>query len=62
MTPSRFRWFVVFLLFAITVVNYIDRAAIAAVTALPRFAGDPPPGWKTSDADGIRALGAFSIW
>ena len=29
MTRTNYRWFVVFLLFAITVVNYIDRAAIA---------------------------------
>ena len=31
MSPTRFRWFVVFLLFAITTVNYIDRAAMAAL-------------------------------
>ena len=29
MTPTRFRWFIVFLLFSITIVNYIDRAAIS---------------------------------
>lgn len=29
MAQTNYRWFVVFLLFAITVVNYIDRAAIA---------------------------------
>ena len=29
MQPSRFRWFIIFLLFAISVVNYIDRAAIS---------------------------------
>ena len=29
MARTNYRWFVVFLLFAITVVNYIDRAAIA---------------------------------
>ncbi|WP_421995220.1 hypothetical protein [Reyranella sp.] len=35
MTPTRFRWFVVFLLFAITAVNYVDRAAISY--AIPRI-------------------------
>jgi MFS family permease len=29
MRPTRYRWFIVFLLFAITAVNYIDRAAIS---------------------------------
>ena len=29
MARSRYRWFIVFLLFAITVVNYIDRAALS---------------------------------
>jgi hypothetical protein len=29
MTPTRFRWLIIFLLFAITVVTYIDRAAIS---------------------------------
>jgi len=29
MQPSRFRWFIIFLLFAISVVNYTDRAAIS---------------------------------
>jgi hypothetical protein len=29
MRPSRFRWFIIFLLFAISVINYIDRAAIS---------------------------------
>lgn len=31
MSPTRFRWFVVFLLFAITTVDYIDRSAMAAL-------------------------------
>jgi hypothetical protein len=28
MHPTRFRWFIIFLLFAISIINYIDRAAI----------------------------------
>ena len=37
MTPTRFRWLVVFLLFAITIVNYIDRAGPGAPAALPAW-------------------------
>jgi hypothetical protein len=29
MRPSRFRWFIIFLLFAISDINYIDPAAIS---------------------------------
>ncbi len=40
MRRTRYRWFVVFLLFAITVVNYIDRAAISyAISAIQRELG-----------------------
>ncbi len=43
MTRSRYRWFVIFLLFAITVVNYIDRAAIAyAIPMMQRDLGLSP--------------------
>jgi hypothetical protein len=28
MHPTRFRWFIIFLLFAISIINYIDRTAI----------------------------------
>ncbi|MBM3646616.1 MAG: MFS transporter [Alphaproteobacteria bacterium] len=55
MTPTRFRWFVVFLLFAITVVNYIDRAAIAyAMPLIQRDLGLSP-------ADVGTVLGAFGL-
>lgn len=43
MTPTRFRWFIVFILFAITIVNYVDRAAIAyAIPAIQRDLGLSP--------------------
>lgn len=43
MTRTGFRWFVVFLLFAITVVNYVDRAAISyAIPAIQRDLGLSP--------------------
>jgi ACS family hexuronate transporter-like MFS transporter len=29
MIRTRYRWFIVFLLFAITIVNYLDRAVIS---------------------------------
>ena len=29
MQPTHFHWFIIFLLFAISIVNYIDRAAIS---------------------------------
>lgn len=55
MSRTRFRWFVVFLLFAITVVNYIDRAAIAyAIPMIQRDLGLSPA------ATGA-VLGAFGI-
>ena len=55
MTPSRFRWFVVFLLFAITVVNYIDRAAISyAIPLIQRDLGFSP-------AESGAILGAFGL-
>jgi predicted MFS family arabinose efflux permease len=55
MTPSRFRWFVVFLLFAITVVNYIDRAAISyAIPLIERELG-------ISAAQSGAILGAFGL-
>ncbi len=55
MTPTRYRWFIVFLLFAITVVNYIDRAAISyAIPAIQRDLGLSPA------ATGA-VLGAFGL-
>lgn len=55
MTPTRFRWFVVFLLFAITVVNYIDRAAISyAIPLIERQLG-------VSSAEAGAILGAFGL-
>ncbi len=55
MTPSRYRWFIIFLLFAITAVNYIDRAAISyAIPAMQRDLGLSP-------ADRGIILGAFGI-
>jgi MFS family permease len=55
MTPTRFRWFVVFLLFAITVVNYIDRAAISY--ALPLI--QKQLGFSSAESGAI--LGAFGL-
>jgi ACS family hexuronate transporter-like MFS transporter len=55
MTPTRFRWFVVFLLFAITIVNYIDRAAISyAIPTIQRDLGFSP-------AESGAILGAFGL-
>ncbi len=55
MTPTRFRWFVVFLLFAITVVNYVDRAAISyAIPLIQRDLGFSP-------AESGAILGAFGL-
>ncbi len=52
---SRYRWFVVFLLFTITVVNYIDRAAISyAIPMMERDLGLSP-------AAAGSILGAFGI-
>jgi MFS transporter, ACS family, hexuronate transporter len=54
-TPSKFRWFIIFLLFAITVVNYIDRAAISyAIPLIERDLGLSP-------ADTGAILGAFGL-
>jgi MFS transporter, ACS family, hexuronate transporter len=55
MRPSRFRWFIIFLLFAISVVNYIDRAAISY--SIPQIERDL--GLSPADAGGI--LGAFGL-
>src|SRR3954470_5853467 len=55
MQPSRFRWFIIFLLFAISVVNYIDRAAISY--SIPQIEHDL--GLSPADAGGI--LGAFGL-
>ncbi|MCA0304344.1 MAG: MFS transporter [Proteobacteria bacterium] len=52
---TRFRWFVVFLLFAITVVNYVDRAAIAY--ALPQM----QKALDLSLAESGAVLGAFGL-
>ena len=42
MNPTRYRWFIVFLLFAITTVNYIDRCAISyAIPLIQRDLGLP---------------------
>lgn len=55
MPRSRYRWFVVFLLFAITVVNYIDRAALSyAIPLIQRDLGLSP------EATGA-ILGAFGL-
>ena len=55
MRPTRFRGFVIFLLFAISIVNYIDRAAISY--SIPHIERDL--GLSPSDAGGI--LGAFGL-
>ena len=55
MTPTKFRWFIVFLLFAITVVNYIDRAAISY--AIPLIQRD----LHFSPAESGAILGAFGL-
>ncbi|MEK7688021.1 MAG: MFS transporter [Pseudomonadota bacterium] len=55
MTRTRYRWFIVFLLFAITGVNYIDRAAISyAIPAMQLDLGLSP-------ADTGTILGAFGL-
>ncbi|WP_422008782.1 MFS transporter [Reyranella sp.] len=55
MARSRYRWFIVFLLFAITVVNYIDRAALSyAIPMIQRDLGLSPA--ETGDI-----LGAFGL-
>ncbi|MDP1752186.1 MAG: MFS transporter [Reyranella sp.] len=55
MTRTRYRWFIVFLLFAITGVNYIDRAAISyAIPAMQLDLGLSP-----GDTGAI--LGAFGL-
>src|SRR5713101_6581200 len=55
MTRTKYRWFIVFLLFAITIVNYIDRAAISyAIPAIQRDLG-------LSSADTGIILGAFGL-
>ena len=55
MTRTKYRWFIVFLLFAITVVNYIDRSAISyAIPAMQRDLGLSP-------ADTGTILGAFGL-
>jgi MFS transporter, ACS family, hexuronate transporter len=55
MTPTRFRWFIVFLLFAITIVNYIDRAAISyAIPVIQRELG-----FSATESGAI--LGAFGL-
>ena len=55
MRPTHFRWIVVFLLFAITIVNYIDRAAISY--AMPLMQRDM--GFSPAQAGVI--LGAFGL-
>ena len=55
MMRTRYRWFIVFLLFAITGVNYIDRAAISyAIPAIQRELGLSPTDTGT-------ILGAFGL-
>ena len=55
MARTRYRWFIVFLLFAITAINYVDRAAIAyAIPAIQRDLG-------LSAADVGLVLGAFGL-
>ncbi|HUP05965.1 MAG TPA: MFS transporter [Caldimonas sp.] len=55
MAATRFRWFVVFLLFAITVVNYVDRAAMSY--AIPLI--EHQLGFSPAQSGGI--LGAFGL-
>lgn len=53
--PTRYRWLIVFLLFSITVVNYVDRAAISyAIPSIQRDLG-------LSAADAGAVLGAFGL-
>lgn len=52
---TRYRWFIVFLLFAITAVNYIDRAALAY--AIPMIQRD----FALSSATTGAILGAFGL-
>jgi len=55
MTRTRYRWLVTFLLFAITVVNYIDRSAISyAIPMMQRELGLSP-------ADTGIIFGAFGL-
>ncbi|GGF80496.1 hexuronate transporter [Azorhizobium oxalatiphilum] len=55
MAATRYRWFVIFLLFTITVVNYIDRAAISyAITDIEQTFG------LSKGASGA-ILGAFGV-
>jgi len=55
LSPTRFRWVVVLLLFSITVINYIDRSAIAfAMPAVERELG------LTPEQVGL-VLGAFGL-
>ena len=55
MRPTRFRWCVIFLLFAITAVNYIDRAAISyAIPVIQRELG-----FSATESGAI--LGAFGL-
>jgi ACS family hexuronate transporter-like MFS transporter len=55
MRPTKFRWFIIFLLFAISVVNYIDRAAISyAIPLVQRDLGLSAAGTGT-------ILGAFGL-
>lgn len=55
MAATRYRWFVVFLLFAVTVANYVDRSAIAyAIPAIKRELGLSP-------ADVGTILGTFGL-
>jgi MFS family permease len=55
MRPTRYRWFVIFLLFTITMVNYVDRAAISyAIPLVERDLGLSP-----EQAGAV--LGAFGL-
>jgi hypothetical protein len=55
MTRTRYRWFIIFLLFAISAVNYIDRAAISyAIPLIQRNLG-------LTLADTGIILGAFGL-
>ncbi|TCT06870.1 MFS transporter [Aquabacter spiritensis] len=55
MRATRFRWVVIFLLFAVTVVNYVDRAAISyAIPMMERDLG-------LSKLDAGSVLGAFGL-
>lgn len=60
MTRTRYRWFIIFLLFAITAVNYVDRSAISyAIPAIQRDLGLSPAD-KVADGRSILSIARAS--